>query len=208
MKSLSVMALVVSTNLWFGPLSNFSNLCRTLIKWCFVDLRWIGLWSNKQPPLMPSSAGRCAAQRPPVRSSGAAQSPLAQPPPSGFQMSPDKHWHGRKETPPLPASCEPAALLAYSCSFNSENVFEKWRGVGNGGGEDALANPEKEDRNSTHSSCWKFGAADGAICQPICWFCMPSFSWHHRCQKPPPPFSICRQGGRYCCSVHSSCPKA
>lgn len=123
----------------------------------------------------------------------------------GFPMSRDKHQHGNKGTPPLPTSCETAPVLAYSMLPRfGENTFEKVGG--------------KKEKKRWLSQPWERGqgiAVAGSLVLhtaqsviPICWSRMPSFSWHHCCQKPPPPFSIWRQGKRYCDSVNSSCPKA
>lgn len=123
-------------------------------------------WAVEQETTSPYTIqGQCSARRRghPQGAEGALLSPLGQPPCSGFQMSPDKHWHGSKETPPPPASCETAALVAYS--LDSQRIYLREGMGGEKKKRDALANPEKEDRNSKHSSRCKFGAA---ICQPIC----------------------------------------
>lgn len=102
------------------------------------------------------------------------QSPLAQPPLSEFQMSQDKCWLRNKETPLLPTSCETASILAFfPCSLHSWRIYLRMVGRGLGGGrkrkKNALASSEKEDRNSEHSSCWKFIASNDAICRPHLW---------------------------------------
>ena len=99
-------ASYVSANWWSWPLCNFSNLYRILIKWYLIDL-----WNNKKPhgnTVQGPSTSRAQTTH------GGQRGPLPQPPRSGFLMSPDKHWQGSNETPPLPAACEPAPLLAYS----------------------------------------------------------------------------------------------
>lgn len=80
-----------------------------------------------------------------------------------------------------------------------------WEG---GGRKQTLANPEKEDRNSEQSVAGSLLLQTAQSAVPIRGSRVPSCSWHARCQEPPPPFSLCRQGERLSSSVNSSCLKA
>ena len=85
--------------------------------------------------------------------------------------------------------------------------IDLWKGVG---GDEKTPEPTLRKRTETVS----VAVAGSLVLQtaqsatPICWSRVPSFSWPCCCQEPPPPFSIWRQGERYCGSVNSSCPKA